>query len=95
MARRDPRWRRILVVVYVGVLVGGTVGAWLGNASHLGYNVLFGPWGPQANVDPQPSGWVGWWIAGGTAVGAALGLAAALLLLAAWRLVGGATSKTT
>lgn len=87
MARRVSRWRRVPPIIYVGVAAGVAVGAWVGNALCLGYDVLFGPWGPQAGVDPQPAGWVGWWLAGGAAVGAVGGLAASLLLIAAWRLV--------
>ena len=89
MARRVTGWRRIPTVVYVGVALGGAVGAWVGNALCLGYDVLFGPWGPQAGVDPQPAGWVGWWLAGGAAVGAVAGLVASLTLFAVWRLVAG------
>lgn len=53
------RWRRVPTVVYVGGIAGGEAGAWAGNALCLGYDVLFGPWFPQAGVDPQPAGWVG------------------------------------
>jgi hypothetical protein len=75
--------------VYVGVALGGAAGAWIGNALCLGYDILYGPWFPQAGVDPQPAGWVGWWIAGGTAVGAVGGLVASLIVFSVWRLVAG------
>ena len=73
MIGQDSRRPKIPALVYIGVVVGAGLGAMIGNILCLGYDVLYGPWFPQAGVDPQPAGWVGWWLGGGAVVGGAVG----------------------
>jgi hypothetical protein len=60
MMKRYSRWQKIPVPVYVGVTLGGLLGGWVGNALCTGYDIVNGPFLPQAGVDPQPAGWIGW-----------------------------------
>jgi len=71
----------------MGLALGAVTGAFLGNLLCFGYGLWYGPFLPQAGVDPQPAGWVGWWLGGGAVAGALLGLVVSLLILGAWRLV--------
>ncbi|WP_020470421.1 hypothetical protein [Zavarzinella formosa] len=89
MAKQDSRWQKIPVLVWVGMAAGGTLGAWLGDVFCIGYDFVNGPFGPQAGVDPQPAGWVGWWIAGGAAIGVTAGLLLSVPLMLIVRLAGG------
>jgi hypothetical protein len=91
VAGRNSRWQKIPVLVYIGVALGASVGACVGDVLCLGYNIWYGPFLPQANVDPTPAGWVGWWVAGGAAAGAAGGLVSSVLLVGMWRRVRGSS----
>lgn len=71
---------------------GGLLGALIGNALCLSYNILNGPFLPQAGVDPQPAGWAGWWIAVGILAGALIGLAVTAFFVMFWRLAHGSNS---
>ena len=88
MGGRDPRRLKIPALLYVAAVLGGGLGACIGYALCQGYDILYGPWFPQAGVDPQPAGWVGWWLAGGAAVGAAVGSVVAGALVALRSLIG-------
>jgi hypothetical protein len=57
----------------VGGGLGACAGGGLGLLGCFAYNLANGPWFPQAEVDPQPAGWVGWWLLGGAGVGGLLG----------------------
>jgi hypothetical protein len=83
MPNRNSRTRT--VPVSIGLCVGGFSGATVGYALWFGYNVIYGPWFPQAGVDPQPAGWVGWWIAAGTVAGASAGLMTTIFLMSLGR----------
>ena len=83
---RNTRLRKIPISVYIGMAIGGSLGALVGNALCIGYDILNGPFFPQAGVDPQPAGWVGWWIAGGAVAGACVGFAVSALCVMMWRL---------
>lgn len=89
MKDRNARWKKIPVAVYIGMAIGGSFGAFIGNALCLGYNIVNGPFLPQAGVDPQPAGWAGWWIAAGGAAGAIVGLAMSAFIVMLWRLAHG------
>jgi hypothetical protein len=88
MAGRGSRWAKVPMLVYASAALGGLLGAWVGNTLCLGYDILYGPWGPQAGVDPNPAGWVGWWVAGGAGAGAAAGLVASVILVAVCQVAG-------
>lgn len=89
MKDRSSRWRKIPTAVYVGTAIAGSIGAFIGNALCLGYDIVNGPFLPQAGVDPHPAGWAGWWIAAGGATGAIVGLAVSAFFVLVWRLARG------
>lgn len=95
MVEQRSFWQRIPAHVYIGVVLGGALGAFVGNALCIGYDIVNGPFGPQADVDPNPAGWAGWWIAGGAAIGATAGLVAAVSLVGLCRLISGPRQDAT
>jgi hypothetical protein len=95
MAGRVPPWQKIPVPVYVGTGVGGCLGVLVGGAMCLGYDLAYGPWFPQAGVDPQPAGWIGWWRIAGAAGGAIVGAMLAGALVGIWRLFKSSSRAVT
>jgi hypothetical protein len=87
MKGRDPGRLKIPVLLYVGAVLGGVLGACIGYALCQGYDIVYGPFFPQAGADLHPAGWVGWWLAKGAAIGAVVGSLPGALV-AIWGLFG-------
>jgi 4-amino-4-deoxy-L-arabinose transferase-like glycosyltransferase len=81
--------RKLPATLYVLAGIGGILGAFAGYILCFGYDVIHGPWFPQAGADLNPAGWIGWWIAAGGLAGAACGSVFAAFLLGLWRLFVG------
>jgi hypothetical protein len=79
--------RKIPAILYVGAGMGGVLGAILGRAACIGYDFFKQPMFPDLGADLNPAGWMGWWLAGGALVGAAVGLVVAAALLGLWRMI--------
>lgn len=93
MQSEHSQWAKISPIVYVGVAFGALGGGWLGYLACFAYDLWNGPFLPQAEVDPNPAGWEGWWIGPGAILGSGVGWLVSWVVLMIWRAIQGPQAR--